>query len=66
MYVPLFRGNYNEDRWFESIFKNKLCIKYLFREVIIAGWSSWLAREAHNLKVVRSSRTPATINIVLI
>ena len=26
-----------------------------------AGWSSPVARQAHNLKAVRSNRTPATI-----
>lgn len=28
-------------------------------KVIDAGWSSWLARQVHTLKVVGSSPTPA-------
>ena len=31
-----------------------------FLEEIIAGWSSPVARQAHNLKVVGSNPTPAT------
>ena len=34
----------------------QLSIKY----IIIAGWSSPVARQAHNLKVVGSNPTPAT------
>ena len=30
--------------------------------MIIAGWSSLVARQAHNLKVVGSNPTPATKN----
>ena len=29
-------------------------------EIIVAGWSSPVARQAHNLKVVGSNPTPAT------
>ncbi len=31
-----------------------------------AGWSSLVARQAHNLKVVGSNPTPATINEIRI
>jgi hypothetical protein len=32
----------------------------IFLEQVIAGWSSLVARQAHNLKVVGSNPTPAT------
>ena len=42
-------------RGFESLF-----LRHLF---YIAGWSSSVARRAHNPKVVGSNPTPATMNI---
>ena len=36
-----------------------LWYQYTLR-VIVAGWSSPVARQAHNLKVVGSNPTPAT------
>src|SRR6516225_11921476 len=33
------------------------------RGLIVAGWSSPVARQAHNLKVVGSNPTPATIEV---
>ena len=32
----------------------------MHRKILIAGWSSPVARQAHNLKVVGSNPTPAT------
>ena len=33
-----------------------------FKKLSVAGWSSPVARQAHNLKVVGSNPTPATNN----
>lgn len=38
--------------------------KYSWCLVFIAGWSSWSARLPHKQKVVGSSPTPATINLI--
>ena len=44
----------------ECVNQNKLLIKKKLS--FIAGWSSLVARQAHNLKVVGSNPTPATKN----
>ena len=40
--------------------KNKLQAINIKKKQFIAGWSSLVARQAHNLKVVGSNPTPAT------
>ena len=40
--------------------KNKLQAINIKKLQLIAGWSSLVARQAHNLKVVGSNPTPAT------
>ena len=42
-----------------------LWYQYTLR-VIVAGWSSPVARQAHNLKVVGSNPTPATNFLILL
>ena len=37
----------------------------LYKTAFIAGWSSPVARQAHNLKVVGSNPAPATIKKAL-
>ena len=46
------------ESWLQCPVEFGLCITaWAFHD---AGWSSPVAREAHNLEVVRSNRTPAT------
>ena len=45
--------------------RNKNCYRARLGIEISAGWSSPVARQAHNLKVVGSNPTPATKNQAL-
>ena len=45
---------------------SQMILYFFFGETVIgAGWSSPVARQAHNLKVVGSNPTPATKNPAL-
>ncbi len=48
-----------------SQLKNQLIVDLVLIKLIVAGWSSSVARQAHNLKVVGSNPAPAT-NILVI
>ena len=41
-------------------FKRAVCFHNKLYFIFVAGWSSPVARQAHNLKVVGSNPTPAT------
>jgi hypothetical protein len=43
-----------------SLYKNPFIMLIALRLSVDAGWSSPVARQAHNLKVVGSNPTPAT------
>ena len=52
---------------FESLFLRHLIFRmiYAMKDFIIAGWSSSVARWAHNPKVTGSNPVPATIGSVV-
>ena len=56
VFPPRFAGSTTH----EKTFLTGLDAKWVIESIFAAGWSSPVAREAHNLEVVGSNPAPAT------